>query len=260
MKYLDEVPQIKIDYRPEDDTLEEFISVHKDQTIYIDASKVNLFGDKVSLPILRNLCKYDNWVLQISLDQIRVNKEIDNIKFDAIKDCCNKFMFTDMIGNWEVLQFILSLHPCEVYITNMLAWELQDVRQVCGDVGIRLYANIAQSAWDGCPDLQKFFIRPEDLALYEEYTTGIELEGKTIQEVIYEIYKQGYWYGDLNEILINFNTKADSRRLPAEFGIWRLKCRKRCIKGAGCHLCTRMLEFADRMEKTNTEVIPPAKR
>lgn len=260
MKYIDEAPQIKIDYRPQDETLEEFIKIHADQTIYIDTDKIDLFSDGSYLRTLQSLKKYNNWVLQIPIALIKENQ----IKFDAIKDCCNRYMFTDLIGNWEVLQYVLTLNPCEVYVTNMLAWDLFKVTQLCSikGVGVRAYANIAQCAWDNAPDLTKFFIRPEDLNVYEPYLSGIEFagDGKNIQEVMYEVYTDGYWYGDLGEIILNFNSHVDSRCLPAEFGEWRFSCGKRCIKGAGCGLCERAVEFSDTLQKINLQVIPPSKR
>ena len=260
MKYIDIAPQIKIKYNPKDETLEEFLRRHQNQKIYIDASDLDLFKDISYLKNLQQMKKFKNWTLQINADQIKD----DSIRIDAIKDACNKYMFTNMIGNWEVLQFILTLNPSEVYLTNMLAWELKNAYKVCclKGVGIRLYANLAQSSWDECPDIEKFFIRPEDLNVYTQFLSGVEFAGdtKTIQEIMYETYVKGDWYGDLGEIILNFNSKIDSRRLPAEFGEWRIGCNKRCIKGTSCSLCNRMIEFSDLLERAEGQVIPPAKR
>ena len=264
MKYIDEASQIRIDYRPKDETLEKFIEIHPNQIIYINIGELKLFEDGETLRRFQALRQYPNWVLQLPIELIsdRQLDLIDNIKFEALKDCCNKYMFTDVIGNWEVLQYVLTLKPCEVYITNMLGFCLDKVKIECDiyGVGIRLIANVAQAAWNGIPNLQKFFIRPEDVEEYEKYTSGIEFQGDaTIQQVMYEVYRRGYWYGNLNEIIIGFGEELDSRRLPREFGEWRLKCGKRCITGGTCHLCRAMREFAERLDKTDTVIIPKAK-
>lgn len=271
MNYIDEAPQIKIDYREEDPTLEKFIEVHNNQTIYITiAEDFNLFNKPDTLRRFQNLKQYKNWVLQIPISMISTIKEnessiiIDDIKFDAIKDSCNKYMFTDVVGSWEVLQFILSLHPAEVYITNILGFSFDRLYTVCNnaEVGIRVTANVAQAAWDGIEPMKKFFIRPEDVDFYETYCSGIEFSGKdkSIQEVMYKIYKRQYWYGDLKEIIIGLDQSLDSRQLPLDFGKWRANCGKRCITGGKCNLCKAILHFAENMDKTETLIVPKVKQ
>jgi hypothetical protein len=96
MQYINEAPQIHIKYRPSDETLEEFIQRHKDQTIYIEIEKdYNLFRDRDSLKRFIELKQFDNWVLQIPIELItkhEYSEIIDNTKFEAIKDCCNKYI------------------------------------------------------------------------------------------------------------------------------------------------------------------------
>ena len=264
MEYIDEASQIRIDYRPNDETLEKFIEIHPNQTIYIDIGTQKMFESAEMLKRFQALKQYPNWVLQLPVESISDKQidKIDNIKFAALKDCCNRYMFTDIIGSWEVLQYIFQLKPCEVYITNILGFSLDRVKRLCDEyeIGVRVFANVAQSAWNGTPALKKFFIRPEDVEEYEKYTSGIEFQGDaTIQEVMYKVYRRGYWYGDISEIIIGFEEELDSRRLPREFGEWRLKCGKRCITGGSCGLCRALRELADRLDKTDTVIIPKAK-
>ena len=250
--------------RLDDETLEDFIKTNSDKHIYIEVKEHDLVKNINYMKKLQELKQYDNWTLQIPVRQIikvdEVGPVIDAVKFNAIKDCCNRFMFSDKIGNWEVLQFILSLEPIEVYITDMLGFCLPDVKKVCKDVGIRIYANWAQSAWDNSPDILKFYVRPEDLDVYNKFVSGIEFVGDTvIQEVMFNTYSRGYWYGDLAEIIIGLNTHIDSRRLPHEFGAYRVGCRKRCICGSHCGVCRAMQKFVERMEKTSTMITPKVK-
>ena len=267
MKYIDEAKQVKINGdRLDDETLERFISMKPDRHVYIDTTDIDLFKTVDYMRKLQELKQYDNWTLQVPLKTIfkdtkDENPKIDETKLAALRDCSNRLMFTDLIGQWEILQFVLSLKPSEVYITNILGFSLDDVQRVCGDVGIRAYANWAQAAWEGVEPLRKFFIRPEDAVGYMDYyLSGIEFQGDAnIQEVMYEVYTQGYWYGNLDEIIIDFNSNVDSRRLPREFGYYRSKCGKRCVRGSNCNLCRAMRGFAERMEKTNTIIKPAAK-
>lgn len=259
MKYIDEARQVIINSdRLDDETIDEFIGGNPNRFVYIDAKDEVLTRNLQHMRKLQELKKYDNWTLQFSLHSILFKdgdcQKVDLTKFNAIKDCCNRYMFTELIGQWEILQFVLSLNPSEVYLTNILGFSLGRAKMVCdaAGVGIRLYANWAQSAWDGTPAINKFFIRPEDVKSYEPFVSGIEFQGNAnVQEVMYQVYKRGYWYGDLNEIIIGLNEHIDSRRLPVEFGEHRANCGKRCITGSHCHLCRVMNEFAQRLEKTN---------
>ena len=265
MEYVDEAKQIKIDFRPEDPTLEKFVAESEDagKHIYIEIINPDLFKNEKHMRLLQGLKEYDNWTLQIPLPYLKREGELDKNKFDAIKDCCNRYMFTDLIGNWEVLQYILTLEPSEVYLTNILAFSLEDAKKVCDSagVGIRLYANLAQSAWDGIPAINKFFIRPEDIPFYEDLTSGIDFMGNySIQEVCYKVYTRGYWYGNLSELILGLDDSLDSRRLPEYFGLLRTNCKKRCITGSSCSACRTMKEFMKTLEKTETILTPPVKR
>jgi hypothetical protein len=262
---ISKAKQVKIDYRPQDDTLEHFIETNADKHIYLVVDREDLFQTKEHLNRLHELCKYKNWTLQIPLKTIADGDKVDEIKFNAIKDCCNKYMFTDLIGNWEILQFIIHLQPSEVYITNILGFCLDQVSIVCKRAGIkvRVYANIAQSAWDGLPAIKKFFIRPEDIRYYENYVDGgIEFKTPTsvAQEVVYDAYEREYWFGNLSEIIIGLDTSLDSRRLPTTFGLLRAECHKRCLSCSSCSTCRTMEQFAEILTKTDTQVIPDSKR
>lgn len=255
--------QIKIDYRPEDDTLEQFIEENAGKHIYItvDVEKCNILEH---LKRFQGLKKFNNWTLQFPLSTIANGDKVDEIKFNAIKDCCNTYMFTDLIGNWEVLQFIVSLQPSEVYVTNILGFCLDQVSIVCKRAGmrVRVYCNLAQSAWDGLPAIKKFFIRPEDIRYYEQYVDGgfeFKMPTSIAQEVVYDAYERGYWYGNLSEIILGLDTSLDSRRLPTTFGVIRSECHKRCITGSSCSTCRAMEQFAELMTKTDTQVIPASK-
>lgn len=263
MNYINEAPQIKINLSATDDTLRTFLQRHNQQHIYIKIS-LDFFTDKGYAEKLKEIQDLYNWTLVFPLVLIQNEtnpNEIDNVKFNALKDLCHQYIFSDRIGNWEILQFVLSLQPSEVYITNMLGFDLENVSKVCAGTKLRVYANMAQSAWDGIPAIQKFFIRPEDVTYYEKYVSAIEFFGDaSVQEVCYKAYSRGYWYGDLSELIIGLDSSLDSRRLPEIFGVERMECKKRCITGGHCSVCRSMIKFAEVMEKTDTQIIPLAKR
>lgn len=261
--YQAEAKQVKIIYHKNSKNLEEYIknAAEEGKIIYIeiDATAIN----KEDLYRLQNLCQFDNWILQFPLKIVSTNNDntIDKNKLNAVTSCCNKYMFLDMASDWEVLNYFLSLNPCEVYITNSLCFDLPNVKKVCGDVGIRIIANVAQSAWTDSSAITKFFVRPEDVVYYEPFLSGIDFFGENIiQEIMYKAYVRGYWLGNIEEFIIGFNDNVDNRRLPPDFGEKRIGCKKRCMSGSGCKLCIRMKEFGQRLEKTDMIIKPLAKR
>ena len=257
--YAKEATQVKIRFRPSSKNFEKYIELNQDKHIYIEFNP-DYFSD---IKRLQNVLQFDNWTLQIPFDMIvDKSRKVDKIKFNAIKDCCNRYMFTDLVGNWEVLAFILTLNPSEVYITNMLGFHLPQVKKICdkAGAGVRIITNLAQSAWDESSSLTKFFVRPEDLEVYAPFVSGFEFSGpNNYQEVCYRAYTRGYWYGNLREIIIGLDEDLDSRRLPAQYGEYRLNCKKRCMTGGKCTLCKTMKGFSEELEKINMGVIPPVK-
>lgn len=258
--YVKDAKQIHIIYHEESKNFEKFIETNQEKHIYIELKLADFTSS--ALKRVSSLKEFNNWTLQIPVDMILdKDRKVDNIKFNAIKECCNQYMFTDLIGNWEVLQFILALKPAEVRITNILGFCLRDVQKVCKDVGIRVIANQAQTAWEDSPNLTKFFIRPEDIDVYEPFVSGFDFVGDSpIQDVCFKVYNKGYWSGDLQELIIGFDESLDSRMVIQQFGEYRLDCKKRCICGSRCHLCQRVKVLSQKLEEVNTQIIPKVKQ
>ena len=249
---LKRAQQVRIDFRPNDETFKKFIETYQDKTIYIRINDENIFKSADEMRKLQEIKQFENWILQIPSEFVIDNKN----RFNAIKDCCNKYMFTDMIDRWESLEYLLTFNPCEVYLTNYLGFCLADAKKVCdkAEVGIRLYANLAQRAWSALPALKSFFIAPTDIEIYESYTSGIDFWGDdpVFQNTLFDIYSRGYWFGDLQEIIIGLDESLDNRRLPKYFGELRAKCNKRCITGGNCNVCKVTKNFMETLEKTDT--------
>lgn len=83
----------------------------------------------------------------------------------------------------------------DIYITNDLAFDLntlsKEVHKINNKCQIRVYCNIAQSALvlQEQNSLKSFFIRPEDVDLYEKYIDVLEFYGVDEKlETYYKIY------------------------------------------------------------------------
>jgi hypothetical protein len=68
---------------------------------------------------------------------------------------------------------------------------------------LRAFCNVCQSSWDYTPSIKTFFIRPEDLSLYEGIIDTFEFytdeKDATKINALYEIYtKDKVWNGKLS--------------------------------------------------------------
>lgn len=243
---FNEIDEVEIKYNKKDLTLPKFLEKHLHQTVIISLTKEE---DIDSIPLLKELYEnYKSFKLKIDYRNEKMLK--------AVMDSKIPYFFSNFIDNWSVLTGVLAFNPTDIYIVNELGFELDKVANIVHKrhIAVRVFANIAQSSWeDTSSGLKKFFIRPEDVKLYEPYVDVIEFfEGNEKVPVLYEIYRdQKHWYGKLNEIISELNSDIDNRCVLPNFAKRRIKCEKKCIKGGKCKLCDRMEDLANTMKEQN---------
>lgn len=173
--------------------------------------------------------------------------------YEELKSKEIDFFFNTYVRDWEVFRGFIELGVSDVYIVESLAFELNLLGPAAraSGVSIRVFANVCQSSWDGSDSLKSFFIRPEDVSIYEPYVDVIEFYGDQ-QSTYYKIYaKDKKWFGDLQDIIIGLNQSLDSRRVLPFFAENRVKCGKKCIKNNPCKLCERVASAAETLEEHN---------
>ena len=137
-----------------------------------------------------------------------------------------------------MLQIFIKLGVTDLYIAEQLGFELDKVAEVAhsNNVRIRVYPNVAQRLSKRTSALKSFFIRPDDIRLYENYVDVFDLfyynEEKQQQNVLFDIYaKDKKWFGRLDELIIGFDNNLDSKYVIPRFGEKRIKCGRQCLKG-----------------------------
>lgn len=91
------------------------------------------------------------------------------------------------------------------------------------------------------------WIRPEDVALYEDYIEVLEFEDANIdkEQALFRIYaKDKNWPGDLNMLFSNLNYAPATNRLLPNIAEFRLTCGHKCQEGR-CHVCYRAFDLTD---------------
>lgn len=74
---------------------------------------------------------------------------------------------------------------------------------------MRSYCNLCESSWEKTPSIKTFFIRPEDLDIYEKYINTFEFFTDEKDAVrlnsLYKIYtKDRLWYGLLKDLIVGY--------------------------------------------------------
>ena len=113
---------------------------------------------------------------------------------------------------------------------------------------LRSFCNVCESSWLETPSIKTFFIRPEDLKLYEKYIDTFEFyinnTSASRLNTLYEIYvKDQKWFGKLEEIIVGYIGEEDNRFfIPNNFGEKRLNCNKKCMQdNEKCNICNRIV-------------------
>ena len=151
----------------------------------------------------------------------------------------------------------------DVYVTGQLAFQMNTVRKLSekfSHVKIRVIPNMAQVSGFGIGHMQEggnitaFWIRPEDLYLYEGCVDVVEFIGRDEkQSVFYEIYfLDKRWNGNLGVIIAGLGD-VNNLGIPSDFTIRRLDCGKSCLVDR-CHSCYKYKSLADLIKEHKLEV------
>lgn len=255
-KYLNDVDEITINFRASDTTLVDFLLLHQKQriNIYIDDEDDFINNDRIKLfsAIALERPEIHNFVFKLKDYKRETTKKIVEI----IKSSKMKYFFEVFVRDWDTLLGYVELHPSDIYVVENLGFEIAAVAQLLHVAGIqvRCFPNVGQSAWKWTPALKKFFIRPEDVHMYEPYIDVLEFFGREDSiETYYKIYAiDKKWFGKLNEVIIDFDDKEiDSRFILPKFAVRRLNCGKHCLKGRPCKVCEAIKELAEVLESNN---------
>lgn len=254
-KYLDQNVQLNINYKPKIKELDNFIQAYGTHRINLIISDFNYSKDIQIIQALRE--KYPNTELVMCMPRYEKTLE-ETLCQHNLPHYYNQF-----INTWEVFQGFLNLSVTDIIITGDLAFNVKIASEKAKEKNkaLRCFCNIAQFEWKDTPSLKTFFIRPEDIQLYENYIDTIEFETNNVSvsnlNTLYEIYtKDKKWFGKLNELIIGFQGDADSRFIIPRFGEKRLDCGRRCLQGTYpvCQICDRIIQLGKTLKDNDIAI------
>lgn len=251
---IDKVDEILIRYDKNKilELFTQFIPAHLNQRVIVQLMEENNIDTIVNN--LKKIISIYNENKDIKFD---IQLPFYNQKFmEELKDTNLKYFFKVAANSWDKFTGLISQNVSDIYITDELAFELDKVAEIAhkNNIKVRIYPNIAQSRWDKLSDILKFFIRPEDIEMYEPYVDVCEFYGDKAQQIdtYYKIYQEDKkWFGDLQEIIIGLDSKIDSRYIIPRFAEKRIKCGKDCLKGGKCEMCKRILDLSEQLENAH---------
>lgn len=251
---IDKVDEILIRYDKNKilELFTQFIPAHLNQRVIVQLIEENNIDTIVNN--LKKIISIYNENKDIKFD---IQLPFYNQKFiEELKDTNLKYFFKAAANSWDKFTGLISQNVSDIYITDELAFELDKVAEIAhkNNIKVRIYPNVAQSRWDKLSDILKFFIRPEDIEMYEPYVDVCEFYGDKAQQIdtYYKIYQEDKkWFGDLQEIIIGLDSKIDSRYIIPRFAEKRIKCGKDCLKGGKCEMCKRILDLSEQLENAH---------
>lgn len=244
---LDKADEIIIKYTKRSPALIDFVNKQEYENKRIIVNIVNLENDFAdNLNIFKAAYKsHSNMSFLISVEQFNFLSDL--------RDAGLPFFFYTLTSTLDTLEDMINLGVSDVYIGNELGFSLKSVSKLCkeNNINIRVYPNVAQtsSLFNTQGDIKSFYIRPDDIPLYEKYVDIIEFFGELDkQPVLYKIYNQKFWPDDLQFVISNLSTSVQSHTIVPYFGLTRVYCNKKCI-GGECKLCDDIIELANALEE-----------
>ena len=250
-RYLKEVDEVIIEYKNKDGELIRFMETIPEQQRII----VKITDKKLDIN--------ENISILAAAAKLHPNMAVllptaDAAFAETLKNENLSFFFDKFVNEWDVFMSYMELGISDIYIVNELAFEISEVSRICKEhnVRIRTFPNVAQmsNTAENLNKLKAFYIRPEDVATYEPYVDVCEFFGPIDrQSVLYEIYKNEKWMGDLEELIIGLNYSIPNQSIIPSFGEQRLNCRKDCYRGK-CIVCDKIASIANTLKDAGVQL------
>ena len=154
--------------------------------------------------------------------------------------------------DWETFNLLLKIGVSDIDISGPLAFEMSKVKRVLSSfsrkIVIRATPNRVVKFREGTDDLVGFYIRPEDVEMYENFIDVLEFEGLEHQDTFFAIYaEQKQFLGNLNQCIYGFQKQVDNKGLVSLYGERRRDCGRQCLSGGRCHRCYDLVDLAKPM-------------
>lgn len=247
---LQEVDEIEVDYLKLKN-LKNFLALHKEQTILINMTNVE-YSQEIADKLITLHENYKNFKLFFPFEK----------EYYPYEELGIPYGYISIASSWaDIYGMTYGEHsPSDIFVGFELGFSVAQVAEKLHNqnIQVRCWANIAQRKWESIPAYKSFFIRPEDIRIYDNFVDVCHLHYNTANpnyaKIALEVYRDKHkWFGNLNEFILNLNYDVDSRRIVPAFSQARTKCEGKCFKTGRCAICERAIELTQTME--NNDII-----
>ena len=154
--------------------------------------------------------------------------------------------------SWEEFNYLIKEGVSDINISGPLGFEMSKVKRVLNSLDrkviIRAVPNKVENMIIFTPTLIGFYIRPEDVEIYEDFIDVLEFEGLEHQDTFFSIYAENKSFiGNLKQCIYNFQESIDNKGLITWFGERRRDCGRQCLSGGLCKRCYTLVSLAKPM-------------
>jgi hypothetical protein len=157
---------------------------------------------------------------------------------------------THAITTWEEFHSFQELGVTDIYIDSPLTFQCEALRRGKENAKIRVSPTISPNgAISANRTITSFFIRPEDLSIYEGAIDIIDFKvlNQDQEDALFDIYTRGSFIYGINELIPGLQLNVNNVLFDGKFGETRSNCGQKClIPGHSCHYCKT---YALLMEK-----------
>jgi hypothetical protein len=166
------------------------------------------------------------------------------------------FFYSNTCHNMEELYIMINEGASQIYVHGTLAFCLKDIASVRETAKIRVIvdAPVLSDAEARIVETKPeclFWIRPEDVAVYDQYVDMFEIGYRPAVKLL--IYMKQAWEGYIQDLIPATKIKVFGNNLSPAFGLARLNCRQQCFVGS-CNLCKNAIDFAKTLSDNKLEI------
>lgn len=239
--YLNKADEISIRYTAADEAaLSEFLDQHTHQRVVLRIPQSSGLTDK-NYYYLQELFKlYAAGSVICCFDTLTLSSAQAALPHFFAYDC----------KDIEEIVALAAQGVTDIYVGSNLGYQLDIIRKMV-QCNIRFRPNLIQNAFAFSDIETQFFIRPEDIQLYEPYIDYIEFYYINIKDTAtaYKAYCINHRYdGWLSNIIFNAPAKIHNSCVTSVMAAERLKCHKSCVYAQStCKICAHCYELAQTL-------------
>ena len=175
----------------------------------------------------------------------------DILTFHQFKEVGYNTFLSFPVVDWETFTELKSLGASDIVIDGPLGFQMSLLKEGKDTINLRATPNISPNRLIGASTSANFFfIRPEDLHLYDDSLDTIFFRSSNIdqEEALFKTYKRGTFLFNLEKLIPQLNTKVSNPYISSSFGKHRVNCKQKCkLPNGRCTLCDSEIRATNAM-------------